>query len=395
MKKGAAIPPGWQHVRLGEVASIQTGIAKGARKPRRPIMVPYLRVANVHAGRLDLREIKSIEVEESEVQRYLLRAGDVLMTEGGDFDKLGRGAVWRGEVSTCLHQNHVFAVRPDPTRLLPEYLSLFTDSAHGRRYFQLSSKQSTNLASINSTQLKALPVLLPPLPLQERTMALASTFDTAIEKADTLLAAKRRLKRALMQRLLASHADRPADFQVMKAGEAFSERDERGMRALPLLSVTGGRGVVARDDLERRDTSSEDKSAYKRIVPGDIVYNTMRMWQGVCGLVVREGIVSPAYTVLVPAHGVSSRYCAHLFKQPRMISLFRRYSQGLVDDTLNLKYSQFSRIQLALPKPSDQERAASLLDRLDADIGTTADLLAALRLQKRGVMQKLLSGELQ
>lgn len=226
-------------------------------------------------------------------------------------------------------------------------------------------------------------------------MALASTFDTAIEKADTLLAAKRRLKRALMQRLLASHADRPADFQVMKAGEAFSERDERGMRALPLLSVTGGRGVVARDDLERRDTSSEDKSAYKRIVPGDIVYNTMRMWQGVCGLVVREGIVSPAYTVLVPAHGVSSRYCAHLFKQPRMISLFRRYSQGLVDDTLNLKYSQFSRIQLALPKPSDQERAASLLDRLDADIGTTADLLAALRLQKRGVMQKLLSGELQ
>jgi type I restriction enzyme, S subunit len=117
------------------------------------IELPYLRVANVQDGYLDLSEIKSVAVLKSEVDRFSLQTGDMLMTEGGDFDKLGRGTVWRGQISPCLHQNHIFRVRPTRGAILPDFLASVTASSHGKWYFLVSSKQTTNLATINSTQL--------------------------------------------------------------------------------------------------------------------------------------------------------------------------------------------------------------------------------------------------
>src|SRR5262249_57798473 len=113
----------WPVMPLGHLAVVQTGIAKGGRVVSEPVTLPYLRVAKGQAGAVDLREIKSITVDKRDVARYSLQAGDVLMTEGGDFDKLGRGTIWRGEIVPCLHQNHVFAVRCDRSVLCPEWLS--------------------------------------------------------------------------------------------------------------------------------------------------------------------------------------------------------------------------------------------------------------------------------
>jgi len=155
-------PNSWKKKPLEHVAFIQTGIAKGAKKLKNPVELPYLRVANVQDGFLDLSIIKTIEIEKTQIERYLLQVGDVLLTEGGDFDKLGRGTVWKGEIERCVHQNHVFVARPKPGIILSEYLSLLAGSPYGKSYFLKCSKQSTNLASINSTQLKKFPVLLPP-----------------------------------------------------------------------------------------------------------------------------------------------------------------------------------------------------------------------------------------
>ncbi|MCB9333820.1 MAG: restriction endonuclease subunit S [Lewinellaceae bacterium] len=111
------IPEDWEVKKLEEVASIQTGIQKGAKKNGETIRLPYLRVANVQEDSLNLVEIKEIDVPIEKVERYLLKRGDVLMTEGGDFDKLGRGTIWNNEIKRCVHQNHIFVVRPDPRRL--------------------------------------------------------------------------------------------------------------------------------------------------------------------------------------------------------------------------------------------------------------------------------------
>lgn len=126
---------------------------------------PYLSVANVKDGYLDLSEVKNIVVERERVDRYLLKYGDVLMTEGGDLDKLGRGTVWQEEVPGCLHQNHVFAVRTDDAKLDPWYLAAIARSAYGRSYFLGCAKRSSNLASINKEQVSAFRV-----PLMDRAL---------------------------------------------------------------------------------------------------------------------------------------------------------------------------------------------------------------------------------
>lgn len=167
-------------VPLAEVADVRTGLAKGKTGQRDTIEVPYLRVANVQDGRLDLKEVKLIEVAREHVGRYSLQAGDVLMTEGGDFDKLGRGTVWSGEIDLCLHQNHVFAVRPKPGRVHSGFVAAIAASNYGRSYFMSCAKRSTNLASINSTQLKALPIPLVSMAEQERIVAV---IDTAMQVA--------------------------------------------------------------------------------------------------------------------------------------------------------------------------------------------------------------------
>ncbi len=179
------LPTGWKRTMLGQVTDMQMGVTKGKVTQGSTVKLPYLRVANVQDGYVDLSVVKKITLKCSEVNRYRLRLGDVLFTEGGDFDKLVcRGTVWNGEIEPCLHQNHVFAVRPDYDYLLPEFLAFQAAPEYGRRYLQLSSKQSTNLASINSTQLKQFPVLVPPLPEQRKITEILRTRDQAIEMTD-------------------------------------------------------------------------------------------------------------------------------------------------------------------------------------------------------------------
>ena len=156
------LPSHWTVKRLKVLGEVRSGVAKGKDLGERAtVLLPYLRVANVQDGYVDLTEVSEIEVPESEATRYLLRKGDVLMNEGGDNDKLGRGAVWQGQIDPCIHQNHVFAVRLHDTSMA-EWVSRFTSTDAARTYFFLRSKQSTNLASINQSNVRELPVPMPP-----------------------------------------------------------------------------------------------------------------------------------------------------------------------------------------------------------------------------------------
>ncbi|HAK14934.1 MAG TPA: hypothetical protein DCM65_01390 [Acinetobacter junii] len=155
------VPEHWRICRLKHVGYIQSGIAKGKDLTgKTSISVPMLRVANVQDGYLNLDEVHQIDIEPEQLERYLLQNGDVLMNEGGDNDKLGRGAVWRNEIKNCIHQNHVFAIRT--TVIEPEWLDILTRASYAKFHFFRQSKQSTNLASISATNIKETPILVPP-----------------------------------------------------------------------------------------------------------------------------------------------------------------------------------------------------------------------------------------
>ncbi|MGE5340320.1 MAG: restriction endonuclease subunit S [Candidatus Omnitrophota bacterium] len=161
-------PKGWETVKLADISSIVSGVTKGKKNNGRELInLPYMRVANVQDGYLDLSEIKTIDVTAIDANKYKLEFGDILLTEGGDPDKLGRGEIWRDEIDNCIYQNHIFRVRADGNLILPEYLNSLIGSYYGKKYFLRESKQTTGIATINSRQLKEFPVLLPGIELQK------------------------------------------------------------------------------------------------------------------------------------------------------------------------------------------------------------------------------------
>jgi type I restriction enzyme S subunit len=181
-----ATPKGWQWRHLDELVAISGGVTLGRNLVRRKVVSrPYLRVANVQRGHLLLDRIKTIEVPIDEQDKYRLEAEDLLITEGGDWDKVGRTAIWRNEIEDCLHQNHVFKARRFSSEWDCRWAEMYLNSTPARTYFAASSKQTTNLASINMTQLKACPFPVPPLAEQRRIVA---KVDELITLCDALRA---------------------------------------------------------------------------------------------------------------------------------------------------------------------------------------------------------------
>ena len=175
----------------------------------------------------------------------------------------------------------------------------------------------------------------------------------------------------------------------MRIGDVYAERSERGAENMELLSVTMTEGVKMRSDIEGKDNSSEDKSNYKIVYIGDMVYNSMRMWQGASGISQYDGIVSPAYTILKPRIPISNGFFAALFKTERLINEFRKNSQGMTSDTWNLKYPQIETIKIHIPSITEQEQIAAFLELLDAKIAKQRDLVESFKKYKRGVSNKI------
>jgi type I restriction enzyme S subunit len=192
-----------ERMRLKRVASIQTGLTLGKDyRDQDLVEYPYLRVANVQMGHVDTTDLATVKVPVGEAGRCMLRRGDVLMTEGGDIDKLGRGTVWDGSVEPCLHQNHVFAVRCQDL-LLPEYLAAWLATPEPRYYFYVTAKKTTNLAATNSTTVRELPIVLSAVEEQRALLARAADFAAPMVDAVTRTAREIALLQEFRVRLVA------------------------------------------------------------------------------------------------------------------------------------------------------------------------------------------------
>lgn len=190
---------------LAEVAEIASGITLGRKtKDTDLVDVPYLRVANVQDGHLSVDDLKTVPASSREIQKWALRDGDLLLTEGGDLDKLGRGACWREQVPLCIHQNHIFRVRFQTDRYDPDFVSFQMGSPYGKAYFLAHAKKTTGIASINQRVLGRFPLISPPLAEQrcvvDRIKALLTEVDTTVRAAKTQLSEAQLLRRSIQLR---------------------------------------------------------------------------------------------------------------------------------------------------------------------------------------------------
>ncbi len=177
-------------------------------------------------------------------------------------------------------------------------------------------------------------------------------------------------------------------WELRKLGDCFDERQERSSEG-ELISVTINSGIKKFEELKRHDTSSNDKSHYKRVEVGDIAYNSMRMWQGASGYSPFRGILSPAYTVVIPKDGVSSLFFSYMFKCDGMVHTFQIRSQGITSDTWNLKYPAFSEIGTAVPSLSEQNKIATFLGNLDRHIALQQRKHDKLVNLKKSMLEKM------
>ena len=239
-------------------------------------------------------------------------------------------------------------------------------------------------------------IVLPPIVEQQRIATILATQDKVIKLKEKCLAEKQRQKKYLMQQLLTGKKRMPGfngKWEMDCLGELLTERKETNHEGLEMLAITATQGIIPRREMELKDNSSEDKSKYLRICVGDIGYNTMRMWQGVSAYSNYEGIVSPAYTVLKPKPTINAEYFAYLFKMPEIVFLFYRFSQGLVDDTRNLKYENFRRIKVLYPiDKAEQTAIVDILSTTDREIDLLRQNIEQEKQKKKALMQLLLSG---
>ena len=197
-------PRHWTIRRVDEVADVCSGVTLGKDVSGfESVQLPYLRVANVQDGYLDLSRIKTVRVRADEIDKFRLAVGDVLMTEGGDIDKLGRGAIWEGQIPQCLHQNYIFRIRPNRDLLDPAFYALVVESDIGKRYFNRVAKRTTNLASTNKTQVRAFRFPAPPtVEEQQQIVAVMKASKATVAALVDKQAILSELKKSLMHDLL-------------------------------------------------------------------------------------------------------------------------------------------------------------------------------------------------
>lgn len=237
-------------VPLADAAEIAAGITLGRKtKENDLVTVPYLRVANVQDGHLRLDDLKTIAATPGEIEKLTLRNGDLLLTEGGDLDKLGRGALWRDQVPLCIHQNHIFRVRLDTDRYDPEYVSFQIGSPYGKAYFLAHAKKTTGIASINQRVLGAFPVVSPPIKEQRRLADRLTVQLLEVETARRAMEVQRSEAKRLKDRALAGVFSelenwRPiGDVCKVQSGYAFKSQNFRrsGIRLLRNANILPGK----------------------------------------------------------------------------------------------------------------------------------------------------------
>ena len=234
--------------------------------------------------------------------------------------------------------------------------------------------QGTSIKGVTKDELLAKKIIFPSCNEQKKIGAYLHNLDHLITLHQRKCDEAKKLKKFMLQKMFPQNGSLVPeirfdgftdDWEQRKLGEVFRERIERAAGDEELLSVTIANGVIRQADSEKRNIASEDKKNYKVVHQGDVPYNSMRMWQGAVGNSEYCGIVSPAYTVLIPTQEANGKFFMELFKKENSLKIFQRWSQGLTSDTWNLKYPVLSTIEFYIPKIDEQNKIATYFTTLD------------------------------
>ncbi|GIW81688.1 MAG: restriction endonuclease subunit S [Gemmatales bacterium] len=404
------VPEGWKRIPVSAIARVVRGSSpRPARDPRffNGDYIPWITVRDVTCNsEMYLRSTASFLTEEGAKRTRIIEPGTLLLTNSGATLGVPKITLIRAGA------NDGIAALLDLRDVLREFLYYFFTSK--TEYLRESVAPGNGQPNLNTDLIGDLIVALPPLTEQRRIVEVLSTWDRAIEQTEKLIAAKRRLKQGLMQQLLTGrrrfrefvrstdqkrthYFSVPADWEVVHVEDVASEVTERNGigNNIPVLSCTKHDGLVESLKYFGRRVFSEDLSNYKIVRRGQFAYATNHIEEGSIGLLrdLEAGLISPMYTVFETDSSIHAPYLYLLFKTELFRYIFEANTNGSVNRRGSLRWNQFKKIVIPVPQKSEQFRIAGVFDEIDKHVTELSQLADHLRAQKRGLMQKLLTGQ--
>ena len=382
----------WVQRKLGEVVEFYSGLTYSPDNVIESDDGTFvLRSSNVNNG--EIVNADNVYVNSNAVNCRNVEIGDVIVVvRNGSRNLIGKHAQIKNKMSNTVIGAFMTGIRSEQSELINALL----DTP------QFDIEITKNLgATINQITIGAFKQMTFSIPCEKAEQTAIGKFfhtlDNLITSNQRKLDGLKELKKGYLQQMFPQAGERvprirfagfSGDWQERRLGELFTERSERSAEG-ELISVTINSGVIKASSLERKDNSSEDKSNYKKVEIGDIAYNSMRMWQGASGVSCFTGILSPAYTVIIPNNDVCSVFFSYMFKLTKMIQVFQSSSQGLTSDTWNLKFPLLKNISVLLPCYSEQTIIGSFFQSLDKQIAVQAQKIDNLKSLKSAYLQKM------
>lgn len=391
MKRNNSIPTGWRYSLLKSLINKEIKNGYSPNCPEEPNGCWILSLGNLTETGFDPAPAKPAPVDDIKVKEFLLEAGDFLISRSNSLDKVGRAILFRGEIENCSYPDLLMRFRVNEFQTLNVYLEAYLKSSAVRSYIQSCAAGTSNsMVKINKSVVEKIPILLPPLPEQKAIADLLSTWDAAIEKTARLIEAKERRFRGLMQELI---GDVCHQWEHFRPDSIFDTVSEKNFPEEELLSVTQDRGVIPRSMLEGRVMSPDGStSGYKRIKRGDFAIS-LRSFQGGIEYSDYQGILSPAYTVLRPKIEMSEDYWRLFFKSYIFIKRYLDLAVIGIRDGKQISIPDFMSVKIPVPSLQDQQCIAQTLLSVQREVDLLRGILEQYKTQKRGLMQKLLTGE--
>ncbi len=397
------IPADWTMAQLSEIVGY---LGSGISRPffSDCIGIPVLRSNNVKDGQIVLDELKywhKVDPRGADLNTVTPRVGDILINfVNGSATELGKSAVYRGLPRNCIASTNFFIVRLNNVIALPDYVSIYLQSDFYRRWLS-EVVGFTGQGSFNQKELLRLNIPLPDINEQTRIAAIAQLWDRGIRQLSDLIAVKLRFKQGLMQQLLTGKRRFPEfkdEWEHVHIGGIAAERSERneGENSIPVLSCTKYDGLVDSLTYFGKRVFSEDTTNYKVVRNGDFAYATNHIEEGSIGLLSHAdaGLVSPMYTVFrTKKELVAPEFLFRLLKTETYRQIFASFTSASVNRRGSLRWKQFATIPLKLPSLAEQRRIDEILAVFDREINILRRQLDALKTQKKGLMQKLLTGQ--
>jgi type I restriction enzyme S subunit len=412
MRKKDRVPSGWKSLKLEEL--LTQGVKNGYSPncPEEPNGSWILSLANLTENGLDPTQAKPAPLDDDKTKDFLLRPGDFLISRSNTLDKVGRVALFRGEIENCSYPDLLMRFRANEAQVTNEYLENFLKSPMVRKHIQsCASGTSGSMVKISKSVVEKIPVIFPSIPEQKAIADLLSTWDEAITKTERLIQAKERQLKQMSRWLLFGHKrlgnpknelidarffQYPSDWTLVKIGKVAKEVSTHNSEdEQTVLSCSKYDGFVNSLDYFGKQVFSNDTSNYKVVEKGQFAYPSNHIEEGSIGLLkhCEKGIVSPIYVVFEASkEKVHSPYLYKLLKTDIYQHIFQVSTSSSVDRRGSLRWGEFSKIKVLVPSLAEQQEISGTLSSFQHEIDLLKRLADKYKTQKRGLMQKLLTG---